>query len=70
MVQNRLQHNWDVFATTFRLNLKFYDDVNDCVRENDVHDGYAHDGCAHDGCAHDLHDVSDDDCEVTGTFLR
>jgi hypothetical protein len=24
----------------------------------------------HDGCAHDLHDVSDDDCEVTGTFLR
>ena len=65
MVQNLLQHNWDVFATTFRLNPKFYDDVNECVRENDVHDGYAH-----DGCDHDLHDDSDDDCEVTSTFLR
>jgi hypothetical protein len=65
VVQNQLQHNWDVFAPTFRLNLKFYDDVNDCVRENG-----AHDGCAHDGCDHALHDVSDDDCEVTATFFK
>ncbi len=65
VAQNLLQHNWDFFVTTFRLNPKFYGGVNDGY----AHEAVVRDGCVHDGYAHTFRDVNDG-CEVTATCFE